>query len=245
MNETSEGQRSKTVTVSKREKLNDNICLDGMRRKVSEQGPSEAVSLERRARPQQKRSLARIESILEATERLFDKVGPEAITTSAVAAEAGVPVSSVYRYFPNIYAIYRAIFERFKKETDEIIQSELDSISTEWRQSLPIMIGALGQLLRDNPSYSSVFRLTLTTHELSSVREDWNRRLAEHLATRWHDGADGFHDGAPDIVARMAVEIFCAAEMLIVQQSGAPQKQEALFNEAMIALERYLSKYLA
>ncbi|MEM8986148.1 MAG: TetR/AcrR family transcriptional regulator [Pseudomonadota bacterium] len=211
---------------------------------MKERTPNEIVDLERRAQPQQKRSAARIDNIVAATQRLLDQVGAESITTSAVAQEAGVPVSSVYRYFPNIYAIYRTIFEKFKAETDQIILSELANMSTNWRESLPIMIGGLRSLLQSNPSYGAVFRLALTTQELSSVREEWNERLAAHLAQRWRMGEDGFEGGDPDLVARMCVEIYCAAEILIVQHADAPKKQEALFNEAMIALERYLSKYL-
>jgi AcrR family transcriptional regulator len=202
------------------------------------------VDLARRAEPRQKRSEARIQKIVEATKTLLERGEGDAITTSAVAAEAGVPVSSVYRYFPNIYSIHRTILEEFKAETDRIVTERLaDPGDMDWRVSLTGMITGLRELIDSNPSYGAVFRLTLTAHELRSVREDWNLRLASRLAERWRNGADGFRNGDPDLVARMAVEIYCAAEILVFEERDR-ERAQACFGEALTALERYLNAYL-
>lgn len=212
---------------------------------MNERAPVEAVNLQRRAAPQQKRSQQRIRQIVGATKRLLERGEAEAITTSAVAAEAGVPVSSVYRYFPNIYSIHQTLLEEFKTATDEIICARLnDPADTDWQVSLAGMISGLRQLVDDNPSYSAVLRLTLTTHELRSVREAWNLRLAEQLAGRWRDGADGFSGGDPDLVARMTVEIYSAAEVLMFENRENEKQAEAIFNETLVALWRYLGNYL-
>lgn len=206
--------------------------------------PNEIVDLEQRTAPRQKRSQARILEIVDATKRLLERGETDAITTSTVAAEARVPVSSVYRYFPNIYSIHRTILEEFKAQTDRIIEARLaDPAETAWRVSLTGMILGLRQLVEENPSYGAVFRLTLTTPELRSVREAWNLRLANLLSERWRSGADGFHDGDPDLVARMTVEIYCAAEILVFDTRDRV-KAEAYFGEALTALERYLAAYL-
>lgn len=212
---------------------------------MNERAPSEVVDLERRVAPRQKRSQERIRHIVEATQRLLERGETDAITTSSVAAEAGVPVSSVYRYFPNIYSIHRTILEEFKAETDRIVGDILANPEiTDWRESLTGMIVGLRQLVEDNPSYGAVFRLTLTTHELRSVREEWNLRLTGVLAGRWRQGLDNFHGGNPDHVARMTVEIYCAAEVLIFEKRADAGEASAYFGEALIALERYLAPYL-
>ena len=212
---------------------------------MNERAPLEAVDLERRVSPRQKRSQERIRMIVEATKRLLERDEGDSITTSTVAAEAGVPVSSVYRYFPNIYSIHGTILDEFKGETDRIIAERLsDPGDTPWQESLTGMILGLRTLIGENPSYAAVFRMTLTTHELRSVREAWNLRLANLLAERWHRGADGFKGGDPDRVARMTVEIYCAAEVLAFETRKDPAEAEAYFGEALVALERYLSGYL-
>ncbi|WP_417482193.1 TetR/AcrR family transcriptional regulator [Maricaulis sp.] len=213
---------------------------------MNERAPTEMVDLERRAAPQQKRSQVRIAKIVAATKRLLERDEADTITTTAVAAEADVPVSSVYRYFPNIYSIHRTILEEFKIETDRIVSSILeDPEEQDWEASLSSMIFGLRELVANNPSYGAVFRLTLMTHELRAVRQAWNLRLASVLATRWRRGLDGFHGGNPDVVARMAVEIYCAAEILIFEARDKPEEGEAYFTEALMALQRYLEPYLA
>lgn len=212
---------------------------------MNERAPIEGVNLQRRVAPQQKRSQQRIREIVEATKRLLERGEGESITTSVVAAEAGVPVSSVYRYFPNIYSIHQTLLEEYKSATDDIIGERLnDPEETEWQVSLTGMISGLRTLVDENPSYGAVLRLTLTTHELRSVREEWNLRLADQLANRWRDGADGFSGGDPDLVARMTVEIYSAAEILMFENRENEKKAEAIFNEALIALRRYLGNYL-
>ncbi len=212
---------------------------------MNERAPAEMVDLERRAAPQQKRSQARIAQIVAATKRLLERGEVDSITTTTVAAEANVPVSSVYRYFPNIYSIHRTILEEFKLETDRIVLTVLeDPEAQDWQQSLSGVIFGLRELVASNPSYGAVFHLTLMTHELRAVREAWNLRLADVLATRWREGKDGFHGGDPAIVARMTVEIYCSAEILIFEVRDRPEEAEAYFTEALMALQRYLAAYL-
>jgi AcrR family transcriptional regulator len=213
---------------------------------VNERAPSELVDLERRIAPQQKRALARRQLILDATKRLLVGRSGEAITTSTVAAEAEVPVSSVYRYFPNIFSIHRTILEEFNAEIERIIGDILTDPEIQgWRISLVGMIGGLRELVEQNPSYGAVFRIMLTTHELRAAREAWNLALANRLAQRWHQGEDGFHGGDPDLVARMTVEIYCAGEVLIFERRSDPDKVAACFSETLTALERYLAGYLS
>ncbi|WP_417469984.1 TetR/AcrR family transcriptional regulator [Maricaulis sp.] len=213
---------------------------------MNERAPTEMVDLELRAAPQQKRSQARIAKIVAATKRLLERGEADTITTTAVAVEADVPVSSVYRYFPNIYSIHRTILEEFKIETDRIVSDVLEGPEDyDWETGLSGMIFGLRDLVANNPSYGAVFRLTLMTHELRAVRQAWNLRLAGVLANRWRQGLDGFHGGNPEVVARMAVEIYCAAEILIFEAREQPDEAEAYFTEALMALHRYLAPYLA
>lgn len=212
---------------------------------MSERITVSKVDLGRRAAPQQKRSQDRIRQIVDATKRLLENDSDDAITTSSVAVEAGVPVSSVYRYFPNIYSVFAAILDDYQSETDRIIAARLaDPEDMAWRDSLRGMILGLRDVVANDPSYARVFRITLTTPELQARRDEWKGRLVQVLEARWVDGADGFTGGNPHHVARMAVEIYCAAELLVFDLGQTSAAAEAYFEEALIALERYLSSYL-
>lgn len=67
-----------------------------------------ASSSEPRKSPVQARSTASVEAILKATVQVFLRVGKEKLTTTRVAARAGVSVGTLYQYFPNKSALLRA-----------------------------------------------------------------------------------------------------------------------------------------
>ncbi|KKZ69156.1 TetR/AcrR family transcriptional regulator [Streptomyces showdoensis] len=65
-----------------------------------------------RRAPVQQRSAERLARILDACAELLDETGYEHLSTRAVAARAGVPIGSVYRFFPNKRALATALAHR-------------------------------------------------------------------------------------------------------------------------------------
>jgi AcrR family transcriptional regulator len=76
---------------------------------MNEERPAGARSSARR-RPKQSRSVETFNSILEAAVVLFSDQGYEATTTHQIAAEAGVSVGALYRYFDGKEAILKALY---------------------------------------------------------------------------------------------------------------------------------------
>ncbi|KQW83704.1 TetR/AcrR family transcriptional regulator [Brevundimonas sp. Root1279] len=211
---------------------------------MGQHAPLESITLERRTAPMQQRARDRIDLVLAATESLLATTPVDTITTSTIAAEAKVPVSSIYRYFPNVFAIYKELFETRTTQLHACIADILEDGSfTSWRERHLAVMLALRKTLGDDPVYRSLFHLMLTTRELRIVKEHANAQIAAYLAARWERGLDGFEGGAPLLVARMATEIFTSFETLT---SGEAQSAwtDRMFAEATVALERYLSVYL-
>lgn len=69
-----------------------------------------------RRKPQRARGQQRVSTILDAAEQLFGEAGYEATTTNAIAARAGIPIGSVYQFFPNKEAILHAVAGRYRRE---------------------------------------------------------------------------------------------------------------------------------
>lgn len=63
-------------------------------------------------KPQQQRSKATVDAIVEAGLILLATEGPPGTTTRRIAETAGVGVGSLYEYFDNREAVYRAMFQR-------------------------------------------------------------------------------------------------------------------------------------
>ena len=83
-------------------------------------GTQERINGNRRKTPSQARSRQRVELILESTRALLREQGLSAFTTTAIAEQAGIPVSSVYQYFPDKKAILVAIYEDYLSDIREI-----------------------------------------------------------------------------------------------------------------------------
>lgn len=211
---------------------------------LAPRAPQDTTTLERRTAPMQKRARERIETVLAATERLLATSSVDTITTSTIAAEADVPVSSIYRYFPNVFAIYKELFETLVAQIHGRIADILENPEfTSWRQRHLAVMLVLRKTLNEDPAYRPLFHLMLTTRELRIVKQQANAQIADYLAVRWEKGLDGFKGGAPLAVARMATEIFTSFETLTSGEEPS-EATEALFAEATLALERYLATYL-
>ena len=84
---------------------------------------------EPRKLPVQARSSASVDAILKATVQVLLRVGKEKLTTTRVAARAGVSVGTLYQYFPNKSALLRAAL---KLHVEEIF-AEVDRVCMEHR----------------------------------------------------------------------------------------------------------------
>jgi AcrR family transcriptional regulator len=71
---------------------------------------------EPRKSPVQARSTASVDAILKATVQVLLRVGKEKLTTTRVAARAGVSVGTLYQYFPNKSALLRAALRLHAEE---------------------------------------------------------------------------------------------------------------------------------
>jgi AcrR family transcriptional regulator len=80
------------------------------------------VVLEPRKVPVQARSAASVEAILDATVLFLGGGGKERLTTTRVAARAGVSVGTLYQYFPNKSALLQAALERHLGEVTAAVE---------------------------------------------------------------------------------------------------------------------------
>src|SRR5277367_982921 len=90
----------------------------------TDQPPAGADGLPARATrrsPVQERSHETVQRVLDAASRLLETMAPEAITTNRIAAESGVSVGGLYRFFPDKQSIIDEIAVRRQKEFEGYI----------------------------------------------------------------------------------------------------------------------------
>lgn len=100
----------------------------------------EHISLRRM--PNQERSRARVEHMLNCAIEVIAEKGSEAMTMSEVARRADVSIGSLYQYFPDKSAIIRALAEHYGGECLNCIKDGLSGAET-----LDALCDALNELI--------------------------------------------------------------------------------------------------
>lgn len=83
---------------------------------------SPPVVLEPRKSPVQARSSASVNAILEATIQVLLRERKEQLTTTKVAARAGVSVGTLYQYYPNKRSLLQAALKRHLEDVIEAVE---------------------------------------------------------------------------------------------------------------------------
>ena len=198
-----------------------------------------------RATPKQARARQRVADILDAAAALLAERPPGDLNTSLIAERAGVPVSSIYRYFPTLRDL---LDELSARAAGDLRQHFMETIAaTESEPDLVLRIRRTLEGIRvfmgEHPYYRGLLLLLASLRGVQSVEDDDNAELVGFLADRWARGLDGFTGGDPQVVATTAVQIALTLEDRMARQ--ATPALEAQYHDEMVrALDAYLSLYL-
>lgn len=199
-----------------------------------------------RDRPQQRRARQRLDAILTAAETLIETQDIETISTNLIAHQAQVPVSSVYRYFKNVSAVFAYLFEDLNEEIASVIEDNLETSEPgwdDWPEVTGLIIARVHQFFCDNPGYRRLLLVTHTSQELRTAKDEMITHVSGLLAGRWAQGYDGFSGGDPQLVARFITELCLSMEARCAQIECQSQL-DALFGEMLTAVQVYLAQYL-
>jgi AcrR family transcriptional regulator len=96
------------------------------KRAVDSPGGNEAPAARRE--PTQQRSRERVERMLLAASALIEEKGSDAMRMGEIAERAGVPIGSLYQFFPDKAAIIRTLAERYNAAGRDCIEKELADV---------------------------------------------------------------------------------------------------------------------
>lgn len=183
-----------------------------------------------RRAPVQRRSALRVERMLDAAASLLDEVGPEGLTTSAIATRAGVSVGSLYQFFPDKHAVV----EELARRSFARFSALLATVSTsDWRDTVAAVIDAYVAFNRTEPGFLVLsFGGPVSVHMLDP-QDDNNAVVARGLSAVFAD-----LDLTQDVV-RLAVEIGDAVLALAFRRDRHGDAE--LIAEAKVAVTAYLA----
>lgn len=140
-------------------------------------------ALKPRSTPQQARSRATVERILQVTAELLEEVGVEAFNTNLLAGRAGLGTRAIYRYFPNKLAILVAMAESFgAAERDWIGDLRRIGSSGDWRGAVAAAIDGYFDAASRQRGYVALRAAARATPEFAELDRIANQALEEDLA---------------------------------------------------------------
>jgi AcrR family transcriptional regulator len=109
-----------------------------------------------RTEPVQQRSAQRVSRLLDTAAALIDEEGIDALTTSEVASRSGSSVGVVYRYFPNIQSLLRALAARNLARFSETMYNGLGIDGVAWSEIVDIAIDTFIEFNRSEPGFRAL-----------------------------------------------------------------------------------------
>jgi AcrR family transcriptional regulator len=184
--------------------------------------------LPRRPPPRQQRARARREAILVATLELLAEHDPAEITTTLIAQRAGVPVGSIYQYFPNKFGILRELAEGAMLEMDRRLVALMEEIDPEDAARAPVerliddTIDAILEIYEGGPRIVRLFQAVRRTPELKGILRGSNERMVSVLQEALRRLRPDLPPLAIEAAARTAVQCYTYLEALAVDYLGRP-----------------------
>jgi AcrR family transcriptional regulator len=193
--------------------------------------------------PIQARSRERLRRVLDTADEVLAAEGAGAFTTTLVASRAGVPIGSVYRFFPDKQAIVEALAVRYWSDLEDLVAgvAEADE-ATPIEDPVAAVFDALIAGFRARPGFLALWYGGLRTERIRDAtrptREAIGRSVARILANHWPNATR---------LARAQV-----AEMVVLAGDGLLREafrrdrrgDRAVLTESKLMLRAYIAERL-
>ncbi|TXI08218.1 MAG: TetR/AcrR family transcriptional regulator [Rhizobium sp.] len=134
-----------------------------------------------RKKPQQERSIQRVDAILAAAAALIAKKGISAMKMTELAAVAGFPIGSVYQYFPDKTAIVRALLDRHSARIQQKVEEAFSAV-TSLDHAVELVCGMIDWYYREfrsDPAYLGVWLGTEIDRDILQLNIAHSNRVAD------------------------------------------------------------------
>lgn len=205
------------------------------RKKRSETQPLRKV-------PTQERSRERLERIISAAATLMDEQGYEAVSTNAIAAKAGIPIGSLYQYFPDKRSILRAMAERCRDGSLQVFDqlAEAGALAAPLETLVNQVVTAFADFHETIPGFRTVMMAWHTPElrdEHRALHDEFERRTSLVISAR-----------IPNISATQCATVAAVVvngmdALMNVAMLRPRAARKLLFEEIKVLMLRYLAPY--
>ena len=120
--------------------------------------------------------------VLAATRKLLANTPLQEITLAEIASESGIPVSSLYHFYPNVLSVYGELTAQFSEELSLHLQQQLAGLKPDsWQQYMDYAIESTADFYRANPDYQQLILSGKAPAQVKSMDREGDARLAQTL----------------------------------------------------------------
>lgn len=203
------------------------------RRKTPSSGAAVDIPLETKLQPTQARAQDTYEIVLATAGEMLRDIGFEQLTTNAVCKAAGLTPPALYRYFPNKYAILKALGDRLMAAQDDAVLAWLEAGGLEGPtfearlEKSIAMQREVVEITRRFPGGVAIGRALRAVPLLQRLRFD----SRDMVADRFYAAVRHRYPQVPEqrlrVAMRMMVELGYAATEMVVEE---PDRDAEMLN---------------
>ncbi len=197
------------------------------------------IRLEAKLQPTQARAQDTYELVLATAGEMLCDIGFEQLTTNAICKRAGLTPPALYRYFPNKYAILKALGERLMQAQDDVVLAwidaggmEGDSFEARLAKSTAIHreIVAIAQRFPGGIAIGRALRAVPILQEMRFTSRDM---VADRFYAALRPRYPAISDTRLRAAMRMMVELSYAASEMVLEE---PDRDAELINSEVSLL---------
>jgi AcrR family transcriptional regulator len=206
--------------------------------------PADMAGATMRRQPQQARSRARVQRLLEAADRVLAGEGYGALTVRRLAEEAEVPVGTIYQFFADKDAVVDALARRYIAEFDAMIELLVaDAESRRWDDVVDTVFDAAVEVYRSRPGYLALWIGRHLSPALQQADDANNAAIADGLRRIL---VAQHHLPDDDALARVCqVAVHSSDALLQLAFRLDPRGDEAILGEARRLQRLYLGDLMS
>ena len=194
-----------------------------------------------RTEPVQQRSTERITHLLDAAAELIDECGIDGLTTSDVATRSQSSVGVVYRYFPNIQSLLRALAARNMGRFTERVFGASSDEPVGWMTALNLAIDEYAELMRHEPGFRALGFGGVIDRRFIQPEKSNNTVLAEAFSDLFERG----HGVAPTPELSLDLDVVVELVDALLQRAFLYEKEgdERFLSRLRVIVHDYLASH--
>lgn len=193
-------------------------------------------------KPVRKSARERYDLLLDATDRVLADPANEDVSLAQIATVAGIPLASVYHFFPNRNAAFVALAQRFHAELRYIASQPHPTAPQSWQEMVAMNQRRAAAYLNERPAALRLFMGAGVSVQVRNTDMLGNAALTRMRVDQFQQLFD--MPRVPDLELRLAVALAVSEGVWALSYSSHGRITEAFIEESVRAAVSYLRCFL-